>query len=157
MEKHLRFTVETTLSPNLAKSVVVDGGRLTTTSTICSPPLVVPQEGLSKEMKLSPPASIAVFEAKCCISRWTAIGLVIRGGLGSIVEAFRGKSIAEIVAPNVLVEDAELLVATCSKTASAGTVSRGSAVAGCRLTLGTHLEIDRLEILRSPNWQSLWH
>jgi len=39
---NLYLTVETILSPNLAKSVV--GGRLPTTSTICSPPPVVPQE-----------------------------------------------------------------------------------------------------------------
>ena len=81
--KYLSLTVETILSPNLAKSVT--GGRLTTTSTICSPPPVVPQEGLSREMKLSPSPG-AVFEAKFCVAGWTVIGLVVLGGLGSTLD-----------------------------------------------------------------------
>ena len=75
--ENLYLTVETTLSPNLAKSVI-DGGRLITISTICSPPLVVPQQGLSREMKQSPPSTAAVFKAKYCVAGWTAIVLVIR-------------------------------------------------------------------------------
>ena len=73
---NLNLTVETTLLPNLAKSVV-DAGGLTTTSTICSPPLIVPQEGLSREMK---------FEAQFLVSSWTDIGLVV---LASTLEAPR--------------------------------------------------------------------
>ena len=122
----LYLTVETILSPNLAKSVV-DGGRLTTTSTICSPPLVVPQEGLSKEMKLSPPSSVAVYEAKFCVTGWTVIGLMVRGGLGSTLDVLRRKP-PDIFASIALVEVVGLLVATGSKavlvkTAHVGIIS----------------------------------
>jgi len=72
----LRLTVETTLSPNLAKNVT-DGGRLTTTSTICSPPLVVPQEGLSREMTQSPSSAAVVFEAKWDTAGWSIVELLI--------------------------------------------------------------------------------
>ena len=122
----MQLTVETILSPNLAKSVVDDGGGLATTSTTCSPPLVVPQEGLSREMKLSPPPPTAVFEAKCCSAGGAAVGPVIRGVLGRALEAFGSNSIAEVLASNVLVKDAEFMVATGSKTALAGTVCHGN-------------------------------
>ena len=99
---------------------------MTTTSTICSPPLVVPQEGLSRDMKLSPPSPADVLKAKFCIVGWTAIGLVACRGLGSNLEAFKGKLIPDIFASNVLVEGAEpLLVATYPRAVSAETVHRG--------------------------------
>src|SRR5258706_13487761 len=66
---HLCLTVDTTLSPNLAKNVI-DGGRLTITSTICSPPLVDPQEGLSREITQSSPSAAVVPEAKCGPAGW---------------------------------------------------------------------------------------
>ena len=122
----LQLTVDTILSPNLAKSGVDDGGGLTTTSTIWSPPLIVPLEGLSREMKLSPPPSAAAFVAKCCSAGWAAVGLVIRGVLGRALDAFGSKSIAEVLVSHALVEGAELLVATRSKTASAGTECHGN-------------------------------
>ena len=114
------LTVETILSPNLAKNVV-DGGRLTTIRTICSPPLVVPQEGLSREMKLSPPSSVAVFEAKFCVSGWMTMGLVVCGGLGSTLVVPRRKP-PDIFASIALVEVAGLLVAIGSKAVLIGTV-----------------------------------
>ena len=122
----MQLTVETILSPNLAKSVVDDGGGLATTSTTCSPPLVVPQEGLSREMKPSPPPPAAALEAKCCSAGWAAVGLVIRGVLGRALEASESKSTAEVLAPHVLVKGAEFVVATRSKTASAGSVCHGN-------------------------------
>src|SRR5258706_6233536 len=129
----LYLTVETILSPNLAKSVV-DGGRLATTSTICSPPVIVPQEGLSREMKPSPRSPDAVFETKSCIAGWTTIGLVVCGGLGSNLEAFRRKTFADIFASKVLVEGAEPLEATEPKVVSAETVHHGNQQwQGCRV------------------------
>jgi hypothetical protein len=119
----LYLTVETILSPNLAKSMV--GGRLPTTSTICSPPPVVPQEGLSREMKLSPPSPAAEFEVKLCVAGWTAIGLVVRGGLGSTLDVLGREPTPDISASNALVEGAELLMATGPKTVPAVTVYSG--------------------------------
>jgi len=98
---------------------------LSTTSTICSPPQVVPQEGLSREMKLSPPSPAAVFKAKFCVAGWTAIGVVARRGLRSTLDELRWKSIPDISASNALVEGAERLVATGSGTVPALTVHRG--------------------------------
>jgi hypothetical protein len=105
--------------------VVDGGGGLTTTSTICSHPLVVPQEGLSREMTLSPPPSAAAVAATYCAAGSRAVVLVVRGVLGRTLEALRSKSIGEIFAPNALVEGAELLVDAGSKGASAGTVCEG--------------------------------
>ena len=93
-----------------------------TTSTICSPPSVVPQEGLSREMKLSPPSPAAVI---LCVAGWMAIGLVVRGGLGSTLDVLGWKSIPNVSASNALVEDAGRLVATGSKTVPAWTVHSG--------------------------------
>ena len=76
-------------------------------------------------MKLSPPSLASVFEAIFCIDGWTAIGLVVCRGLGSNLEAFKGKSIPDIFACNVLVGGAELLVATDPRAASAETVHHG--------------------------------
>ena len=113
----LYLTVDTRLSPNLAKSVV-DGGRLATISTICSPPPVVPQDGLSREIKLSPPSSVVMLEG---ISGWTVVGLVVRGGLGSTIDVLRRRP-PDIFASIALVEVAGLLVAAGSKAVPAGTV-----------------------------------
>ena len=125
---NLYLTVETILSPNLAKSVV--GGRLPTTSTICSPPPVVPQEGLSREMKLSPPSRAAMI---FCVAGRRAIGLVVRGGLGSTLGVLRWKPNPDISASNALVEGAERLVAIGSKTVPAVTVhSKDQQWQGCR-------------------------
>jgi len=124
----LYLTVETILSPNLAKSVV--GGRLPTTSTTCSPPPVVPQEGLSREMKLSPPSPAAVI---LCVLGWRAIGLVVRRGLGSTLGVLRWKSNPDVSASNALVEGAERPVATGSNTVTAVTVHSGHQQwQGCR-------------------------
>ena len=77
-------------------------------------------------MKLSPPSPADVLKAKFCIVGWTAIGLVACRGLGSNLEAFKGKLIPDIFASNVLVEGAEpLLVATYPRAVSAETVHRG--------------------------------
>ena len=101
---------------------------MATISTICSPPLVVPQEGLSREMKLSPPSSVAAFEAKLCVSDWAVVGLVVRGGLGSTLDVPRRRP-PGIFASIALVEVAGLLVATGSKAVPAGT-------AHCRVISG---------------------
>ena len=93
-----------------------------TTSTICSPPPVVPQEGLSRETKLSPPSPAAVI---FCVAGWMAIGLVVRGGLKSTLDVLEWKSTPNISTSNALVEDAERLVAAGSKTVPAWTVHRG--------------------------------
>ena len=74
-------------------------------------------------MKLSPPTPAAAFEAKCCSAGWAAVGLMIRGVLGRALEAFGSKSIAEVLVSHALVEG---LVATRSKTASAGTECHGN-------------------------------
>ena len=92
---------------------------MTTTSTICSPPPVVPQEGLSREMKLSPPSPASVFEAKFCVAGWTVIGLVVLRGLGGILDVLWR------TASNALAEGTGLLVATGSKTDPADTVHLG--------------------------------
>jgi len=136
---YLNLTVETILSPNLAKSLI--GGRLSTTSTICSPPPVVPQEGLSREMKLSSPSPAAVFKAKFCVAGWTAIGLVVRGGLGSTLDVLRWISIPEISASNALVKGTERLVATGSWTVPALTASWRLAVAGCQVIVNRTLKL----------------
>jgi len=103
---------------------------LPTTSTICSPPPVVPQEGLSREMKLSPPSPAAVI---FCVAGWRAIGLVVRGGLGCTLGVLGWKSIPDVTASNALVEGAERLVATGSKTAPVVTVHSGvQQWQGCR-------------------------
>lgn len=115
---HLRLTVETTLSPNLAKNVV-DGGRLTTTSTICSSPLVAPQEGLSSEMTQSPPTA-GVSEANCCVAGQISCGLDIRRALGRAPGMFGSRLDAETVISQPLVEDAELVVASCPNIAFVG-------------------------------------
>ena len=73
-------------------------------------------------MKLSPPTPAAAFEAKCRSAGGAAVGLVIRGVLGRALEASGSKSIAEALASHALVEGAGFLVATRTKTASAGTV-----------------------------------
>jgi len=103
---------------------------LPTTSTICSPPPVVPQEGLSREMKLStPPPPAVIF----CVAGWRAIGLVVCRGLGSTLGVLRWKSFPDISASNALVEGAERLVATGSKTVTAVTVHSGDQQwQGCR-------------------------
>jgi len=107
---------------------------LSTTSTICSPPPVVPQEGLSREMKLSSPSPAAVFKAKFCLAGWTAIGLVVRGGLRSTLDVLRWKSFPDISASNALVESAEQLRTTGSGTVPAVTVHSGDQQwQGCRL------------------------
>jgi len=98
---------------------------LSTTSTICSHPPVVPQEGLSREMKLSPPPPAVVFEAKFCVAGWRVIGLVVCGGLGSTLDVLRWKSFPDISVSNALVEGAGQLVAASSKTVPAWTVHRG--------------------------------
>jgi len=138
--KHLYLTVETILSPDRAKSVV-DGGRLTTTSTICSPPLVVPQEGLSREMKLSSPSIAGGFETKFCPAGWTATGLVIRGGLEYSLEALM-KGSNEVFASDAFVEDAGRMVATGSNAVSSETVHRGDQQwQGCRVIVRHTLDL----------------
>ena len=92
---------------------------MTTTSTICSPPPVVPQEGLSREMKLSPPSPGAVFGAKSCVAGRTMIGLVVLGGLGSTLDVL-WRTVS-----NALVEGTEIQVAAGSKTVPADTVHLG--------------------------------
>jgi len=136
---YLYLTVETILSPNLAKSVV--GGRLPTTSTICSPPPVVPQEGLSREMKLSSPFFAAVFKAKFCVGGWTTIGLVDRGGLRGTLDVLEWKSFPDIPASNALVESAERLGDTSSGTVPALTTSWRLAVAGCQVIVNRTLKL----------------
>ena len=113
------LTVETTLSPNLAKNTI-DGGRLTTTSTILSPPLVVPQEGLSREMTQSSPSAAVVLEAKCGTAGWITVGLLICRALGERLGEFGSRSSAEIVGSSTLVEGTEFPVVSRSRIASAG-------------------------------------
>ena len=143
---NLDLTVETILSPNLAKSVVDAGGL--TTSTICSPPLVVPQEGLNRDMKLSPSSPAAVFEAKFCVAGWTVIGLVVLGELGSTLDMLWR------TASNALVEGTELLVATGSKTVPVETAPCGLAVAGVSSNSEPYLEIGLQMILQNTERQS---
>ena len=116
--KYLYLTVDTTLSPNLAKNVT-DGGRLTTTSTICSPPLVDPQEGLSREITQSSPLVVVVLEAKCGTAGWITVGLLICRVSGRTPEEFGCRSNAEVVGASTLVEGTELPVGSRSKTVSA--------------------------------------
>jgi len=118
---HLCLTVDTTLSPNLAKNVI-DGGRLTITSTICSPPLGDPQEGLSREIMQSSPSAVVVLEAKCGTTGWITVGLPICRASGRTPEEFEGRPNAEIVGASILVEGTELPVGSRSKTISAGPV-----------------------------------
>ena len=78
-------------------------------------------------MKLSPPSSVAVFEAKFCVAGWTAVGLVVRGGSGNTLDVLKRKP-SDIFASIALVEVAGLLVATGSKavpvlTAHVGIIS----------------------------------
>ena len=113
------LTVETTLSPNLAKNVV-DGGRLITTSTILSPPLVVPQEGLSREMIQSPPFAAVALEANCGTAGWITVGSLICRALGGSLGEFRSRSSAETVGSSTLVEGTEFPVVPRSRAASAG-------------------------------------
>jgi len=117
--EHSHLTVETTLSPNLAKNMT-DGGRLTTTSTICSPPLVVPQEGLSREMTQSPPSTAVVLEAKCDTAGWTTVRLLIRRALWRALRESGGGSKAEFVDSGTLVEGTELPVVPRSRINSTG-------------------------------------
>ena len=113
------LTVETTLSPNLAKNVT-NGGRLTTTSTITSPLLVVPQEGLSRELTQSPPSATVALEANCGTAGWMTVGLLICRALGGSLGEFGSRSIAEIVGSCTLVEGTEFPVVSRARTASAG-------------------------------------
>ena len=92
---------------------------MTTTSTICSPPLVDPQEGLSREMTQSPPSAV-VLETKCGTTGWITVGLLVCRASGRTPEGFGGRSNAEIVGGSTLVEGTELPVGPRSKTASAG-------------------------------------
>jgi len=86
-------------------------------------------------MKLSSPPPVAL-KAKFCVAGWTAIGLVIRGGLGSTLDVLRWKSIPDLPASNAPVEGAEQLVATGSGTDPAVTVhSGGQQWEGCRLSV----------------------
>ena len=112
-------TVGTTLSPNLAKNVI-DGGRLTTTITILSPPLVVPHEGLSREMTQSPPSAAVAPEANCGTAGWITVGLLICRAPGGSLGEFGSRSSAEIVGSGTLVEGTEFPVVSRSRTASAG-------------------------------------
>src|SRR5258706_15612358 len=100
---HLCLTVETTLSPNLAKNVV-DRGRLTITSTIFSPPLVDPQEGLSREIMQSSPSAVVVLEAKCSTAGWITVGLLICRPSWRTPAALRGRSQRTLTDPCTIVE-----------------------------------------------------
>ena len=116
------LTVDTTMSPNLAKNVI-DGGRLATTSTICSPPLVDPQEGLSREITQSSFLSVVVvLEASCGTTGWITVELLICRVSDTTLEEIGCRSNAEIVGAATLVEGTELPVGPRSKTVSAGPV-----------------------------------
>ena len=95
---------------------------MTTTSTILSPPLVVPQEGLSREMTQSSPSATVALEANCGIAGWITVGLLIRRTLGRSLGEFGSRSSTEIVGSGTLIEGTELSVVSRSGTASAGPV-----------------------------------
>ena len=95
---------------------------MTTTSTILSPPLVVPQEGLSREMTQSSPSAAEVFEDKHRTAGWLTVGVLIRRALGRSLGEFGSRSSTEIVGSGTLVEGTELSVVSRSGTASAGPV-----------------------------------
>jgi len=81
-------------------------------------------------MKLSPPSPPAVV---FCVAGWRAIGLVVRRGLGSTLGVLRWKSFPDVSASNALVEGAERLAVTGSKTAPVVTVHSGvQQWQGCR-------------------------
>ncbi len=110
---------------------------MTTTSTICSPPLVVPQDGLSREMKLSPPP---------------AIKLVVRGGFGSTPDVLKRKP-PDIFASIEFVEVAGLLVATGSKAVPVETAHCGDHQwQGCRVAMESYLEFGLLRTLQNSTW-----
>ena len=112
-----------TLSPNLAKNGI-NGGRLTTTSTILSPLLVVPQDGLSREMTPSSPSAAEVFEGKHGTASWIIVGLLIRRALGRSLGEFGSRSSTEIVGSGTLGEGTGLSVVLRSRTTSGGPVHR---------------------------------
>ncbi len=70
-------------------------------------------------MKALPPSPVGVFETKFCVGGWTAIGLAVRGVLGSTSGELK------IFASIALVEVGGLLVATDSKAVPAETAHCG--------------------------------
>ena len=93
---------------------------MTTTSTILSPPLVVPHEGLSRVMTLSPPSAPVALKANRGIAGWITVRLLICRASGGILGEFGSRSSAEIVGSGTLVEGTEFPLVSRSRTASAG-------------------------------------
>ena len=89
-------------------------------STIRSPPLVVPQEGLSREMTQSPPSVALALEANCGTAGWRTVGLLICRALGGSLGEFGSRSSAEIVGSCIVVEGTEFPVVPRSMTACTG-------------------------------------